>query len=101
DDFLSQHFLGRKCTYGDDRRLTYYCLREGQVVLAPDAVAWTLVPERTGHFAGMTYLMAVLLLAYARSGHYVEAEHPGLSWRSRWGTLLLAPLYGIIHMTLL
>ncbi len=45
--------------------------------------------------------MAVLLLAYARSGHYVEAEHPGLSWRSRWGTLLLAPLYGIIHMTLL
>jgi hyaluronan synthase len=161
DDFLSQHFLGRKCTYGDDRRLTYYCLREGQVVLAPDAVAWTLVPERmghflrqqlrwsksffreslimlgrmppgricwwlslveicswcgftsalifslavrpaiTGHFAGLTYLIAVLLLSYARSGHYAEAEHPGLSWRSRWGTLLLAPLYGIIHMTLL
>ena len=161
DDFMSQHFLGRKCTYGDDRRLTYYCLREGQVVLAPDAVAWTLVPEHmghflrqqlrwsksffreslsmlshmrpsricwwltlveisswcgftsaliyalavrpafTGHFAGVTYLTAVLLLAYARSGHYAEAEHPGLSWRGRWGTLLLAPLYGIIHMTLL
>ena len=41
DDFLSQQFLGRPCTYGDDRRLTYYCLREGRVVLAPDAVAWT------------------------------------------------------------
>ena len=161
DDFLGQRFLGRSCTYGDDRRLTYYCLREGQVVLAPDAVAWTLVPERighflrqqlrwsksffreslwmlvgirpnricwwltlveistwcgftsaliyaltvrpalTGHFAGAAYLAAVLLLAYARSGHYTEAEHPGLSWRGRWGTLLLAPLYGVIHMTLL
>ena len=40
DDFLSQRFLGRPCTYGDDRRLTYYCLREGRVLLAPDAVAW-------------------------------------------------------------
>jgi hyaluronan synthase len=161
DDFVGQRFLGRRCTYGDDRRLTYYCLREGQVVMAPDAVAWTLVPERmghflrqqlrwsksffreslwllvgvrpnricwwltlvelstwcgftsylifavavrpalTGHFAGLSYLIAVVLLAYARGGHYAEAEHPGLSWRGRWGTLLLAPLYGIIHMTLL
>jgi hyaluronan synthase len=50
DDFLSQHFLGQQCTYGDDRRLTYYCLREGRVLLAPDAVAWTTVPERMDHF---------------------------------------------------
>lgn len=49
-DFLSQQFLGRPCTYGDDRRLTYYCLREGQALLAPDAVAWTMVPETMGHF---------------------------------------------------
>jgi hyaluronan synthase len=161
DDFLSQRFLGRRCTYGDDRRLTYYCLREGQVLLAPDAVAWTLVPERmghflrqqirwsksffreslwmlarmrptracwwltlvelgtwcgfttaliysvavrpavTGHFTALTYLISALLLAYARSGHYAEAEHHGLTWRDRAGTLLLAPVYGLIHMTLL
>jgi hyaluronan synthase len=50
DDFLGQRFLGRRCTFGDDRRLTYYYLREGQVVLAADAVAWTLVPEQMGHF---------------------------------------------------
>lgn len=161
DDFLSQRFLGRPCTYGDDRRLTYYCLREGQVLLASDAVAWTLVPERmghflrqqtrwsksffreslwmlarmrptrvcwwltlvelgtwcgftsaliyslavrpalTGHFTALTYLVSALLLAYARSGHYTEAEHHGLTWRDRAGTLLLAPVYGLIHMTLL
>lgn len=50
DDFLGQRFLGQPCTYGDDRRLTYYCLREGKVLLAPDAVAWTMVPERMDHF---------------------------------------------------
>lgn len=50
DDFLKQRFLGQQCTYGDDRRLTYYCLREGRVLLAPDAVAWTVVPERMDHF---------------------------------------------------
>ncbi|MGI5216201.1 glycosyltransferase [Plantactinospora sp. CA-290183] len=50
DDFLSQTFLGRPATYGDDRRLTNYCLTEGTVVLQPTALAWTLVPERLGHF---------------------------------------------------
>ena len=50
DDFLSQRFLGQRCTYGDDRRLTYYCLREGKVLLAPDALAWTMVPDRMEHF---------------------------------------------------
>jgi hyaluronan synthase len=50
EDFLHQTFLGQPCTYGDDRRLTYYCLREGRVLLAPDAVAWTVVPDRMDHF---------------------------------------------------
>jgi hyaluronan synthase len=161
DDFLSQRFLGRTCTYGDDRRLTYYCLREGRVLLAPDAVAWTLVPSNmphflrqqlrwsksffreslwmittvppwrmcwwltlieiatwsgftsaliytiavrpalTGHFALLTYLVSILVLSYARSGHYIEAEHPDMGWAGKLGTLAIAPLYGLIHMTLL
>jgi hyaluronan synthase len=161
DDFLDQQFLGRACTYGDDRRLTYYCLREGQAVLASDAVAWTLVPVRmshflrqqlrwsksffresvlmlksvrptrmcwwltfveivtwlgfttallyalvirpllAGHFEPLTYVIAVLLLAYVRAGHFVSAHHPGMTWRERVGTLLIAPLYGVIHMTVL
>lgn len=50
DDFLSQRFLGVPATYGDDRRLTNYCLQAGKVVLQSSAVAWTLVPERMGHF---------------------------------------------------
>jgi hyaluronan synthase len=161
DDFMSQRFLGRPCTYGDDRRLTYYCLREGQVLLAPDAIAWTLVPATlphflrqqlrwsksffreslwmvgtvppwrvcwwltlieiaawsgftsalvysvavrpavSGHFAVLTYLVSILILSYARSGHYIEAQHPDLGWAGRLATLAIAPLYGLIHMTLL
>lgn len=50
DDFLGQSFLGRQCTFGDDRRLTYYCLIEGKSLIMPSAVAWTDVPERMNHF---------------------------------------------------
>jgi hyaluronan synthase len=49
-DFLNQRFLGRRATFGDDRRLTNYCLLEGQVVLERRAIAETVVPERFGHY---------------------------------------------------
>lgn len=161
DDFLGQEFLGNRCTYGDDRRLTYYCLREGRTVLAADAIAWTMVPENMGHFLRQqlrwsksfireswcmltsvrpnracwwlsameittwgafttalvytmvirpvftgnisvgAYLAATLLLAYARSGHYLRVEHPDSSLSSRWTIFMMAPVYGLIHMVLL
>ena len=49
-DFLNQRFLGRPSTFGDDRRLTYYCLLEGLSLIQPSAVGWTDVPERLGHY---------------------------------------------------
>jgi hyaluronan synthase len=49
-DFLNQVFLRRRATYGDDRRLTNYCLVAGKVVFQPEAIAWTLVPEKIGHY---------------------------------------------------
>lgn len=160
-DFLNQQFLGNRCTYGDDRRLTYYCLREGRTVLATDAIAWTMVPENMGHFLRQqlrwsksfmreswcmltslgpnracwwlslmeivtwgafttalvytmvvrpaftghvsiaAYLAATLLLAYARSGHYLRAEHPDSTRFSRFAIFMMAPVYGLIHMVLL
>lgn len=161
DAWLHQRFLGNQCTYGDDRHMTFWCLKEGRVVLAPDALAWTYVPERmshflrqqirwsksffresvwmlgrmaptracwwmtlvemvtwavftgallyslalrpaiTGHFSPWAYLASAVLLSYARAGHYSGAEHPGMGWGPRLAGLLLAPLYGIIHITLL
>lgn len=50
DDFLNQRFLGQPATFGDDRRLTYYCLTEGQSLIQPAAIGYTDVPERLGHY---------------------------------------------------
>ncbi|MEU6340220.1 glycosyltransferase [Streptomyces sp. NPDC046977] len=73
DDFLDQQFLGRPATFGDDRRLTYYALTEGQSLIAPTAVGYTDVPEHLGHYVrqqirwGRSFIReGVLLLAQVR-----------------------------------
>lgn len=49
-DFVGQTFAGERCTFGDDRRLTAYALREGRSVYVRDALAWTDVPDNMGQF---------------------------------------------------
>jgi hyaluronan synthase len=49
-DFLNQMFLGKPAVFGDDRRMTNYCLMEGDVVFQESAVGYTAVPERLPHF---------------------------------------------------
>lgn len=45
-DWLSQEFLGKKCTYGDDRALTNLILKKGYyTVYQRTAVAYTCIPE--------------------------------------------------------
>nr|AAD26641.1 hyaluronan synthase [Paramecium bursaria Chlorella virus 1] len=45
DPWISQRFLGQKCTYGDDRRLTNEILMRGKkVVFTPFAVGWSDSP---------------------------------------------------------
>lgn len=69
DDFLGQRFLGQPATFGDDRRLTYYCLLEGQSLIAPTAIGWTDVPETLGHYVrqqirwGKSFIREGVLLA--------------------------------------
>ena len=58
-------------------------------------------PVLAAHFAPWAYVGSAVLLSYARSGHYTEAEHPGMGWAARIAGLLLAPLYGLIHILLL
>lgn len=50
EDFLGQTFMGQPAVFGDDRRLTNYALLEGGAVLQAQAVAFTAVPERLGHY---------------------------------------------------
>ena len=56
-------------------------------------------PALTGHFAALTYLISVLMLSYARSGHYFEAEHPDLNLAGKLDHPRDAAAYGLIHMT--
>jgi hyaluronan synthase len=46
----SQHFLGKAATYGDDRALTNYVLRQWQVRYESRAVSHTIVPDSFGKF---------------------------------------------------
>lgn len=44
--YITQKFLGKECTYGDDRHLTNLILEQGySVCFNKDAEAYTLVPE--------------------------------------------------------
>jgi hyaluronan synthase len=46
DRWENQHFLGRPSTFGDDRALTNYILRDWRVMYQSQAVSHTLVPTR-------------------------------------------------------
>ena len=47
DIYISQKFLGKNCTYGDDRHLTNLFIKKGyKIVYVNDAIAYTEVPTR-------------------------------------------------------
>ncbi|MCU0287286.1 MAG: glycosyltransferase [Acidobacteria bacterium] len=47
DDWMNQEFLGRKCTYGEDRSLANHILRTGHgTAFQRTAIAFTKVPEK-------------------------------------------------------
>jgi cellulose synthase/poly-beta-1,6-N-acetylglucosamine synthase-like glycosyltransferase len=50
DRWVNQRFLGRPSTYGDDRSLTNALLPRWRVRYAPNAQAYTVVPERLAVF---------------------------------------------------
>jgi len=51
DDYVSQSFLGQRCTFGDDRHLTNLVLSRGyRAIFDPDAKAITHVPDTLDAF---------------------------------------------------
>lgn len=50
DRWLNQRFLGAQATFGDDRSLTNYILRDYRVIYNENAKATTLVPETWKRF---------------------------------------------------
>lgn len=45
DEWLEQKFLGEECTFGDDRSLTNYMIRNYRAVYSERAKAYTVVPD--------------------------------------------------------
>jgi hyaluronan synthase len=43
--WLHQTFLGKECTFGDDRSLTNFVIRDYEAVYSPEARAHTVVPD--------------------------------------------------------
>lgn len=46
DEWLNQKFLGKQCTFGDDRSLTNYVLRKYKAIYSEEARARTIVPDK-------------------------------------------------------
>lgn len=45
DEWLHQKFLGKECTFGDDRSLTNFILRKYRAAYSEEALAYTVVPD--------------------------------------------------------
>jgi hyaluronan synthase len=45
DEWLNQKFLGKQCTFGDDRSLTNFMIRKYRAAYSPEAKAHTIAPD--------------------------------------------------------
>ena len=95
-EWLHQWFLGNYATFGDDRSLTNYILREGQRVLYDDeAVATTIVPEKWTQYINQqcrwkrSWIREMLF-----AGRHMWRQHPiaAISWYAMTLLPLIAPL---------
>ena len=95
DRWLHQRFLGRYCTYGDDRSLTNFLLRDYRILYDDEALATTLVPERWSHYIRQ---QARWKRSWIRelffAGRWFWRKHPvaAVSWYAMTILPLLAPL---------
>ncbi len=86
DRWQNQRFLGRRCTFGEDRAMTNYLLEAGyDTVYQRSAVVHTVVPTRFGKLAKM-------LLRWERSGVREEIRFARIVWRRPWPVCLVAAL---------
>ncbi|MEU0156916.1 glycosyltransferase [Micromonospora fulviviridis] len=51
--YLTETFFGRRVPFSDDSLLTLFAMVRGRTVQQPTAFAFSLMPEKTGHFCRM------------------------------------------------
>lgn len=95
DTWLNQMFLGRVATYGDDRALTNYLLRNYRVLYDDQAIATTIVPEKWKKYTiqqcrwKRSWLREIFF-----AGRFFWRKHPiaAISWYSMMLLPLISPL---------
>lgn len=95
DAWLHQRFLGAKATFGDDRSLTNYILRDHRVIYNERALSSTLAPETWGRYMRQqvrwkkSWLRETLL-----AGRFMYKKHPVAALSFYLGAMcsLLSPL---------
>lgn len=95
DRWLYQRYLGKYATYGDDRALTNFLLRDYRILYDDEALATTIVPERWGKY---TRQQARWKRSWIRemfiAGRFMWRKHPiaAISWYAMMILPMLAPL---------
>lgn len=95
DQWLNQRFLGRVATFGDDRSLTNFLLRNYRVLYDSEALATTIVPERWGKYIRQQCRWKrSWIREMCVAGRFLWRKHPiaSISWYVMTILPLLAPL---------
>lgn len=96
DKWLNQRFLGVQCTYGDDRSLTNFLLKNGYAALfAPEAKAYTFVPDTFKKFLKQQLRWKKSWVRESlKAGLFIWKRHPIMSISFYLGVILplLAPI---------
>lgn len=95
DKWLYQRYLGRYATYGDDRGLTNFLLRDYRILYDDEALATTIVPEKWMKYAHQqvrwkrSWIREMVI-----AGKFMWRKHPvaAISWYAMMILPLLAPL---------
>ncbi|MCF7838174.1 MAG: glycosyltransferase [Candidatus Marinimicrobia bacterium] len=95
DRWLHQRFMGAYATYGDDRSLTNYILKDYKILYDDEALATTIVPEHWHKYAVQqcrwkrSWVREMLF-----AGRYMWRKHPiaAISWYATTTLPLIAPL---------
>lgn len=82
EKYVSQHFLGQKCTFGDDRHLTNLILEQGyKVVFNKHAKAFTHVPNSLKRYLKQQLRWnKSFYREFFWTMHYLKKHHPFMAY---------------------
>lgn len=103
DDWLNQSFLGQKATFGDDRSMTNFMLRNHRTSYQHTAVAFTIVPSRYRIFfkQQMRWKRSWLRESFIAAS-FIWKKEPFMALSFYFGMLItiLSPLIVVYNMLL-